>query len=231
MFKTIQQLDAYFDNREKIGIKPGLERIQFLLRKVNHPENSMKAIHIAGTNGKGSTVTYLEQSLLAMDYKVGTFTSPSLTNRQGMIQLNQKSISDDDYLKYANQLFDAILELEKREDPPSNFELLVVISFCFFQEYADISIVETGMGGKEDATNCIRPLISIITSIGYDHMNFLGNDLAEITNHKAGIIKQKTPIIIGKLPEQALKVIEDAVLLKQAPLFQLGVDFKIKKID
>lgn len=227
MFSSMQALDSFFENREKIGIKPGLARMEYLLKSVGDPEVGLQAVHVAGTNGKGSTVTYLASILIEAGYQVGTFTSPSLTNRQAMIQLNGQPISEDLYLAYANQLVTEIEALNKANNPASNFEIIVAIAFQFFAEHTNISVIETGMGGLEDATNLLDPIVSIITSIDYDHTVFLGDTIEEIALHKAGIIKPNKPVVVGQMTDQASSIIKKAALERNAKLDQLGDTFQV----
>ncbi|WP_182200443.1 bifunctional folylpolyglutamate synthase/dihydrofolate synthase [Paraliobacillus salinarum] len=225
MIQSIQQVNEFLDKREKIGVKPGLQRVERLLKICNHPENSLKTIHIAGTNGKGSTLAFMESALRQANYTVGTFTSPSLTTRNAMIQLDGKAISDESFVRYFLLLLEEIERLDFEGDPPSPFEIIVVISLNFLSDHADIALIETGMGGKDDATNVVKPILSIITTIGKDHQHFLGNTYEEIASHKAGIIKDKTPVIVGDLPAETISVIQTIAKEKDAQLFRLGVDF------
>lgn len=230
MITTIKELDDFFIARNKVGIKPGLNRMENLLEAVGHPEERLTAIHIAGTNGKGSTLTYLASALIEEGYNVGTFTSPSITTRKAMIKLNDKVITDQQYLHYFQTLESVIDRLDLDENPPSTFEIIVAITIQFFAASTDIAVIETGMGGKEDATNCFTPLLSIITSIGIDHSEFLGSSYQEIAAHKAGIIKQKTPVVIGDVPAEALAVITKIANDKQAPIYQLTKDFSAQEM-
>ena len=227
MFSSIEALDRFFEAREKVGIKPGLDRMERLLSSVDQPHLKKPVIHVAGTNGKGSTVTYLASVLKEANYQVGTFTSPSLTNRQAMIQLNGESISDQIFLNYANQLKTELDLLDQEDNPASLFEIIVAIAFLFFAEHSDIAVIETGMGGLEDATNLVDPVVSIITSIGYDHTAFLGETIEEIARHKAGIIKPNRPIVVGKIVDQAREVIKNEAQTKGAKLYQLGENFDV----
>ena len=231
MFDTIESLDRFFESREKTGIKPGLARMERLLATVGQPQENGSLIHVAGTNGKGSTVTYLASILTEAGYNVGTFTSPSLTNRQAMIQLNGEPISDRDYLMYANQLSSGLKILDEEDNPASLFEIIVAIAFQFFNDHSDIAVIETGMGGLEDATNLLDPLVSIITSIGYDHTGFLGDTIEEIAYHKAGIIKPNRPIVMGQIEERARQVIEQNATEKNAPIDQFGETFQVIWIE
>lgn len=227
MFSSIEALDRFFEAREKVGIKPGLNRMERLLTSVGQPHLKKPVIHVAGTNGKGSTVTYMASILKESGYQVGTFTSPSLTNRQAMIQLNGEPISDHAFLNYANQLEPELNALDQEDNPASLFEIIVAIAFLCFTEHSDIAVIEAGMGGLEDATNLVDPIISIITSIGYDHTAFLGETIEEIAHHKAGIIKPNRPIVVGKIVDQARVIIEEEAQAKGAKLYQLGENFEV----
>ncbi|SEO93942.1 dihydrofolate synthase / folylpolyglutamate synthase [Amphibacillus marinus] len=228
MFLTIQQAETFFNQREKLGIKPGLERMHALLTSVNQPEQQLKAIHIAGTNGKGSTATFISQILQEQGYYVGSFTSPSFTNRQAMIQLNNRPIRDQFFLAYLNKLKPCITHLEALDNPPSNFELIVAIAYQYFADQADFSIIEAGMGGLADATNCLTPLIAVITTVDLDHTDFLGNDIESIATHKAGIIKEDHPVVIGELPASAKDVVVKTAKCVNAQLFQYERDFSVR---
>ncbi|WP_017472739.1 bifunctional folylpolyglutamate synthase/dihydrofolate synthase [Amphibacillus jilinensis] len=229
MFRSVQSFEGFLDHREQIGIKPGLDRMRLLLEEVGHPEKKIKAIHVAGTNGKGSTTVYLATTLKLAGYQIGTFTSPSLTNRQAMIQLNGTAISDQSYLHYANRLYHVLRTLDQLNNPASNFEIIVAIAYQFFADEAEFSIIEAGMGGREDATNCIDPLVAVITSIDYDHTKFLGETMIEIASHKAGIIKHQRPVVVGDVSEEAFQTIEDNAREKGAEVFQFDKNFQIIK--
>lgn len=227
MFNTVHAVDAYLDEREKLGVKPGLQRVKALLEDAGFYQQPFKAIHIAGTNGKGSTVAYLSACYRACGDNVGTFTSPTLTNRQAMIQLNHQPISDDDYLALINRLYPTVVKLDHVDDQASSFEILVAVAFIYFQSAADIACIEAGLGGREDATNVFTPIASVITSIGYDHENFLGTSLAEIAAHKSGIIKEKVPIIVGEVDKEALTVIKKEARRLHAPIYLYGEQFSV----
>ncbi|MBM7541798.1 bifunctional folylpolyglutamate synthase/dihydrofolate synthase [Amphibacillus cookii] len=231
MFRSVQSFEEFLDNREQIGIKPGLDRMHRLLGAVGHPEKKIKAIHVAGTNGKGSTTVYLADTLKLAGYRIGTFTSPSLTNRQAMIQLNGATISNQSYLYYANQLYHVLATLDQFNNPASNFEIIVAIAYQFFADKAEFSIIEAGMGGLEDATNCIDPLVSVITSIDYDHTRFLGETMAEIANHKAGIIKPHRPVVVGQVSEEAFQIIHDTAQKNEAKVYRFNENFQMIKQD
>ncbi len=228
MFQYVHEIDHFLDSRANLGIKLGLDRMHFLLKAQKHPEKRLKAIHIAGTNGKGSTLTYIESVLSTSHYKVGTFTSPSMSTRNDMIKINGTPLFDKDFLKYFNQLSESIEQLDKVGDSPSSFEIIVAIAIGYLADHADITILEAGMGGREDATNCITPILSVITTIGFDHTSFLGDTLEKIASHKAGIIKENIPVVIGKVPKEAVDVIRSEAEKKNAPVTEFGKDFSME---
>jgi dihydrofolate synthase/folylpolyglutamate synthase len=172
----------------KSGMKLGLEPMQAMLAKLNNPEKNFRSIHIAGTNGKGSVSTKIAKGLEAAGYKVGLFTSPHISTFRERVQINGECISEEAMTTY----FQAIgSEL-------TFFETVTLIAFLHFSaQQVDYAVIETGIGGRKDATNCICPELSIITSIGWDHTEILGDTLEAIAYEKAGIIKAGVPVIIG----------------------------------
>ena len=171
------------------------------LKKIKFSFN-LPAIHIAGTNGKGSTANYLASIYKNSGYKVGLFTSPELYEVNEMIRINNEPISDSD-LK--DIILDKRKEIEKYE--LSTFEILTYVAFTYFQnQKCDICIIECGMGGEIDATNIFTPILSIITSVSLEHTAFLGKSISEIALNKAGIIKDQIPVLIGDLSEDATNV-------------------------
>jgi len=199
MFKTLQAAQQWIESVEKFSDKYDLSRMQNACAMLGHPENEFKSIHIGGTNGKGSTLQMLNQVLLESGYKTGTFTSPYIVHFNERITLNGTMISDADMLHYINEIYTVQKDYyEKYHDQITFFEMLTLISFLYFKN-ADVDVVlyEVGLGGTLDATNVITPLISIITSIGYDHMGVLGNSLSSIADNKLGIVKADVPLITG----------------------------------
>ncbi len=166
-----------------------------------HPENSFKSIHIAGTNGKGTTAHTIASILQEAGYKTGLYTSPHLKDFRERIRIDGKMVPEDFVVNFTDQLETAINSIK-----PSFFEITVLMAFEYFkQEEVDIAIIETGMGGRLDSTNVITPLVSVITSIGYDHMQFLGETLEEIAGEKAEIIKPGVPVVLGDFGNQSVK--------------------------
>src|SRR5699024_4616327 len=196
-----------------------------MLEKLNHLEEDIQAIHLAGTNGKGSTATFIEYGLRAHNINVGMFTSPSFTGLCGHIFLNGEEISEEAFIKLLNRLLPVIEELDRAHNHPTEFEIITVIGFMYFQNRAQITLVEAGMGGRLDTTNCFTPILSVITNISYDHTQFLGHTLSEIASHKAGIIKPKRPVVVADVATEALEVIKSEAIQLEAPLYQLNKDF------
>lgn len=178
----------------RFGMKPGLERIKFILEKLNSPQNSLQVIHIAGTNGKGSVAAILASVLKEAGYKVGLYTSPHIFSFNERIRINGAAISDEELEPKVKD----ILEIGK-EVEATFFEITTAIAFDYFNDAkVDYVVLETGLGGKYDATNVIQnPIISVLTRIDYDHEEYLGKTIEEITAEKAAIIKHTHPAIIG----------------------------------
>lgn len=176
-------------SKQRLGIKPGLSRMKNLLAKMGNPQNELKIIHIAGTNGKGTVANTLTQSLIDNGYKVGLFTSPWVDDYREQITVNGNYIPEADFAKYVT---------EYGYEEATEFELLTAIMYKYFADIkVDYAVVECGLGGKGDCTNAIpTPLMSVITSVSIDHTNFLGNTLAEIAAEKAGIIKRNGTVIL-----------------------------------
>ena len=194
--------------------KPGLERTQKLIAHLGHPEQKIKSIHIAGTNGKGSTAHMLASVLQSAGYRVGLYTSPHLLDFRERIRLNGQMISESDVFDFLNTHAPVFLSMGL-----SFFEMTVGMAFDFFaRQSPDVVIVETGMGGRLDSTNVITPVLSIITNIGMDHTQFLGNTLTDIAREKAGIIKTEVPVVVGQYTEETLPVFKAVSTDQSAPL-------------
>ncbi len=177
-----------------VAYKENLGNINELLLGLNNPHQSFKSIHIAGTNGKGSTSHILTSILMEAGYQVGTYTSPHYLDFRERIGVNGTYISEQAVIDFV-----ALMQNNIERIKPSFFELTVAMSFWYFKEQlVDIAVIEVGLGGRLDSTNVIQPLLSVITNIGFDHQHLLGNSLQEIATEKAGIIKPNTPVVIGK---------------------------------
>ena len=176
------------------------------------------SIHIAGTNGKGSTATYLANAYIANNYKVGLFKSPFLFEVNEMITINNQAISDDDFISIFNRY-----KKEINKYNLSAFEIQTLVAFTYFKEqHCDIAVIECGMGGELDATNIFTPVLSIVTTISLEHTDYLGHSISEVAFHKAGIIKESIPVLVGDLPEDAMVVISNAAKDCNSKLCYLG---------
>lgn len=202
-----QRMGAY-------AFKKDLTNIIKLCDYLDNPQDKLKSIHIAGTNGKGSTSHILSAIYQSNGYKVGMYTSPHLVDFRERIKLDGILCSKDFVINFTRQIKPIIEEIH-----PSFFEITVAMAFEYFaKKNVDIAIIETGLGGRLDSTNIIHPIVSIITSIGFDHMDMLGNTIEQITNEKAGIIKNNTPVILGKVEEKAYNIINNVAKEKNAPV-------------
>lgn len=227
MFATFDQVIEFFEQRKTFGIKPGLERIKALLRLSGEPQKRMKAIHIAGTNGKGSTSHFLKDALIANNYKTGLFSSPSQT-LTGHIWIQDRPITEAAFIIELNRLYPVINVLDEQDMHPTEFEIMTAIACLYFSQHTDIAVIEAGMGGREDTTNCFVPILSIITNVAMDHTGFLGERIEQIAYHKAGIIKKGIPVITGDLKLNANRVIVEEANRCEADLYQLGDHFTIR---
>lgn len=228
---TYTEALRWIHSRLAFGSRPGLDRIEALLDLLDNPQNKIKTIHVAGTNGKGSTVSFLRSLLEGEGLKVGTFTSPYITVFNERIALNNQPISNQELVTLVERFQPLVASLD---DQPAlagvtEFEIITAMMFTYFAEaQVDVGIIEVGLGGTLDCTNVITPLIASITTIGLDHMAILGNTLEEIAAQKAGIIKAYRPVVTGNLPEVALKVIREVSAKLKSPLIELGQGYQFK---
>jgi len=192
------------------GAKYGIDRMRLLSARLDHPERRVPVIHLAGTNGKGSTSAMLEAIFRSSGYRTGMFTSPHLIYQGERVQVNRENLPHGELVRYVNELrpvAEAMAAVDP-EDHPSFFELMTAIAFLRFAEKpVDIAIIETGLGGELDATNVVEPAVTVITSIGRDHVDLLGGTIESIVQAKAGIIKSGVPVVIGLLGETAERLI------------------------
>ncbi|HBM3846180.1 TPA: bifunctional folylpolyglutamate synthase/dihydrofolate synthase [Listeria innocua] len=229
--KSYQEALDWIHGTLRLGIKPGLARMEYIMEKLNHPEKANKWVHIAGTNGKGSTLTFIRSSLEEAGYKTGTFTSPYIETFNERISVNGIPVSDQMIVDLANRIKPIAEELEKTVyGPLSEFEIITAMMFLCFAEYEpiDIGIIEVGLGGRLDSTNVLTPLISVITTIGMDHMEFLGNSIEQIAGEKAGIIKPGIPVISGVIQKEAQEVIINNAVRNNSNVAWLNKDFFIQ---
>lgn len=195
--------------------KPGLDTTIQLSQAFGRPEKTFKSIHVAGTNGKGSTSHLLASILQKAGYKVGLYTSPHLLDFRERIRVDGKMVSKE----FVCDFVDKFINCGYDGRQPSFFELATIMAFKYFeQQHVDVAVVEVGLGGRLDSTNIISPELSIITNISFDHTQFLGNTLAAIAGEKAGIIKEKTPVVIGEYTSETRPVFEAKAREMQAPI-------------
>lgn len=216
----------YLNKAEVFGIKLGLERTERILQLLDNPHKKIKTIHIAGTNGKGSTTAMVSNILIEAGYNVGMYTSPYIEEFEERIQVNHKFIPKESLARIITDI-SKVSEIVKEEGygNPTYFEIVTCAAFLYFyRETVDFAVMEVGMGGRLDSTNVINPLVSAITSISYDHMQILGDTLDKIAMEKAGIIKYKTPVVLYPQEKSAQEVIEKICEEKDAPLTMVKQD-------
>jgi len=201
----------------QFGIKLGLDNIKNLLAHIGNPESKLQAIHIAGSNGKGSRASFITSILMEAGYKVGLYTSPHFVRFNERIRINGIEIPNEYVVKFMNKN-NSYIERES----PTFFELTTALAFQYFaNEKVDYAIIETGLGGRLDATNVLQSIASVITSISYEHTNILGNSLEGIAKEKAAIIKSGQKVFLGILPEIAKEVVITKATEQSAEYFEL----------
>jgi len=200
-----KQSIEYIHSLSRFGSVPGLERISLLLEKLGNPHKSMKFIHVAGTNGKGSTAAFISSALTAAGYKTALYISPYVVCFEERIQIDRQYISRDDLCDIVCKIKSISREMEKDGNFITEFEFVTVAAFLYFrQQHCDFAVIETGMGGRFDATNVIDPLVSVITSISLDHTEILGNTVEKIAFEKAGIIKPNRRTVLYPNQSEAI---------------------------
>ena len=215
---------SLIEELKKRGSVPGLDAIEGLLEELGHPEDNLKVVHIAGTNGKGSIFAYLSSIIIAAGFKVGRYISPTISCYEERFQINGEYITKDELARLYNIVEEAMKrEEEKTGLKPTLFEVETAISFLYFkEEKVDYALIEVGMGGRMDATNVIRhPELTVISSISYDHQAFLGDTLEEIAWQKAGIIKESCPVVLSENSDEVCKVIEQEATKKKVKCIEI----------
>ena len=215
---------SLIEKLKKRGSVPGLDAIEGLLEELGHPEDNLKVVHIAGTNGKGSIFAYLSSILIAAGFKVGRYISPTISCYEERFQINGEYITKDELARLYNIVEEAMKrEEEKTGLKPTLFEVETAISFLYFkEEKVDYALIEVGMGGRMDATNVIRhPELTVISSISYDHQAFLGDTLEEIAWQKAGIIKERSPVFLSEKSDEVCKIIEKEATKKKVKCIEI----------
>ncbi|RRN52653.1 bifunctional folylpolyglutamate synthase/dihydrofolate synthase [Streptococcus suis] len=206
-----------------------MEKIEYALELLGNPQFAVPVIHVAGTNGKGSTIAFLRQLFQAHGLRVGSFVSPHMVSVHDRICIDSQPISDHDFQCYLQKVYDLEQEVAARYEPFRYFEVMVLIMFLYFQDQQpDLALVEVGIGGLLDTTNVVAPALSVITSIGMDHQDLLGSTLREIAEQKAGIIKESVPVVLGALSPETTAICRQIAQDKQASVYQFEPEFTYK---
>jgi dihydrofolate synthase/folylpolyglutamate synthase len=216
----------YLYGLQNHGIKFGLNSTQNLLARAGNPHHKLRFIHIAGTNGKGSTAAILSRILSNHGVRTGLYTSPHLVRFTERFRFNDIEVPAERML----QVFEKIQATLDGREPPTFFEMVTAMAFLYFyEEQADVVIAETGLGGRLDATNVITPEVCLITNIGFDHQEYLGSTLSSIAHEKAGIIKQGVPVVTGALQPLVQGVLKTTCMNKGSPLYRFKSDFRVRR--
>ncbi|MBR3869673.1 MAG: bifunctional folylpolyglutamate synthase/dihydrofolate synthase [Clostridia bacterium] len=213
--------EKYYHSLLTFGIMPGLDRIKILLERLGNPEKSLRCIHVAGTNGKGTVCSFLASVLKQSGYKTGLYTSPYIVNFRERIRIDGEMISETDLEEVTDIVRNQIEKLRSEDITITEFEAVTAAAFLYYKNQGcDFVVLETGLGGRFDATNVIeRPLASVITSISLDHVNILGNTISEIAYEKCGIIKNGCPVVTNSAqPSDALKMIKEQSEMRNSSL-------------
>ena len=228
-----REAEAFIKKSYDQVIRLGLSRMKVLLEKLGNPQNQLKFIHVAGTNGKGSVCAMTARILQCAGFRTGLFTSPVIFDYREQFQVNCEMISEDDFARLAESVKQACAEMD---DPPSEFEKVTALAFLYFAEQAcDLVVLEVGLGGTDDATNVIAtPEVAAIVNIDYDHMGFLGDTLTQIAEKKAGIIKENGMVVTAEQKEEVMLVLQERCVAKKAHLirtFASQIRVKEKSLD
>ncbi|HEM3661208.1 TPA: bifunctional folylpolyglutamate synthase/dihydrofolate synthase [Streptococcus suis] len=206
-----------------------MEKIEYALELLGSPQFAVPVIHVAGTNGKGSTIAFMRQLFQVHGLRVGSFVSPHMVSVHDRICIDSQPISDHDFQHYLQKVYDLEQEVATRYEPFRYFEVMVLIMFLYFEaQQPDVALVEVGIGGLLDTTNVVAPALSLITSIGMDHQDLLGSTLGEIAEQKAGIIKENVPVVLGPLSPDTTAICRQIAQDKQVSVHQFGQEFTYK---
>lgn len=224
-FENFNEYIDWMYSRGKSGDIPTLENIKILLNNIGNPQDDVKIIHVAGTNGKGSTSNFISSTISKVK-KCGLFVSPYMFTITDSIKINNKEISESKFIEYLEYMFPYVEELDKKGKSVTYFELLTALMFKYFSdEKVDYAVVEVGLGGEWDSTNVIKkPLASVITTISMDHINVLGNNIEQIAENKAGIIKQNCPVFIYPQLEKVFSVFSKKAKSMESDIYTFTID-------
>ena len=226
------EVEEWLHSRIGLNFRSGLGRMQRAVDLLGNPEKTYPIIHVTGTNGKGSTIAFMRELFVVHGKKVGTFTSPHIISIHDRICINGQPIADEDFIRIANQVKEMEKTLLETHDHLSFFELLTLIALLYFKEQeVDLVLLEVGIGGLLDTTNVVTGEIAVITSIGLDHQETLGDSLEEIADQKAGIFKSGKKAVIAKLSPEAELVCQSKARELDVDLYQTGQDFTLNAGD
>ncbi len=218
-------IKQYLDSLSMFGIKLGLDSVSELMRRAGNPDRDLKFIHLAGTNGKGSTGAMLECALRSAGFTTGFYSSPHLVDIRERFRVNGRAVTATDFETYAGELAEVIRKNSSEEFRFTYFEFTTVLAALIFARAGvDVVVWETGMGGRLDATNMVNPIASVITNIALDHQVYLGDTIEKIASEKAGIIKAGVPLFYGVMPEEAQKVLLERARQLGSPTYGPGVE-------
>ena len=226
----MNEIETWLESRIGLNFRSGLERMRQAISLLDHPEENYPIIHVTGTNGKGSTIAFMSQLFAEHKKKVGTFTSPHMVSIYDRICVNHKPISDKDFVRIGRRVQAMERQLLRTQDSLSYFEILTLIALLYFEEeQVDVALIEVGIGGLLDATNVVIGDVAVVTSVGLDHQETLGDSIVAIAEQKAGIFKKKERAIIGPLAEEARRVCELRADELGVVLYEHGRDFSFSK--
>lgn len=226
----MNEIETWLESRIGLNFRSGLERMRQAISLLDHPEENYPIIHVTGTNGKGSTIAFMSQLFVQHEKKVGTFTSPHMVSVHDRICINHEPISDEDFTRLGRQVQEMERQLRQTHDPLSYFEILTLVALLYFkEEQVDVALIEVGIGGLLDTTNVVTGDIAVVTSVGLDHQETLGDSIAAIAEQKTGIFKEKKVAVIGPLTEEVRRVCELHAKKLDAVLYEYGRDFSFSK--
>ena len=228
--KDYQESLQYLVNLTTFGFNFGLERIQELLKRLDNPESGLRVVHVGGTNGKGSTVAMIARILREAGYKVGVFTSPHLHDYRERMTINGQMIPKDKIIQEISRVRPHLEEMVAGGfEHPTEFEVSTALALLYFADaFVDFALIEVGLGGAIDSTNVVTPLISVITNVGMDHMDYLGNDVASIAQVKAGIIKPNSIVVTASENPEVILILREQAKAMGVPLWLVGEDVRFE---
>lgn len=219
---------TYLYSLEKLGMVFGLDNIKWILNKIGNPHEFLKTVHIGGTNGKGSVAAMLSYILKDAGYKVGKYTSPHLVSFTERITINEERITEAEVADFVVHIRENIDGVDSKRTF-TFFDFTTALAFeYFYKNDVDIALIEVGLGGRLDSTNVVNPLVSVITNVAFDHMDYLGEDIPRIAREKAGIVKKGVPVVTGA-QDLAARIIEETGKMNNSPVYIMGRDFSYEK--